>query len=261
MQQMLMSLLFMVMVGASLPAQPPALTFHDLASAPPTPLGRMQVRGLVAQASSIMITELPAGLKTTPHHHHQEQMMLGLRGGMKYLMAGTPNTLEPLTAALALPNVEHGNLNDTPEPSVVVEYQAVQRPDWFPPHPRRPREGAPAPVAIAAGRKVIENFSASSGGWQTHAGGARSKSLTGDTIRLTLWQLPAGAKPVLLTTGSAVERLVLVVDGTASIGDGPTRRDIGREMLVIVAPSATAVTLGGSAKAASVVALYEPLAP
>ena len=211
MQRVLMStgLLFVAIVsGVSVPAQTSALTFHDLASASPTMLGRMQVRGRVAQASSIMITELPPGLKTTPHHHHQEQMMLGLRGGMKYLMAGAPNTLEPLTAALALPNVEHGNLNDTPETAVVVEYQAVQRPDWFPPHPRRPREGAPAPVAIPAGRKVIEDFSASSSGWHMHAGGARSKSLTGDTIRLTLWQLPAGSKPVSVTTASPVERLV-----------------------------------------------------
>ena len=187
--------------------------------------------------------------------------MLGLRGGMKYVMAGTPHALERFNAALALPNVEHGNLNDMPEPAVVVEYQAVQRPDWFPPHPRRPREGAPAPVAIPNSRKVTESFSASSSGWQTHAGGAKSKSLTGDTIRLTLWQLSAGSKPVTLTTGPAVERLVLVVDGTASIAEGATRRDIGREMLVIVAPAAKAVTLGGAANAASVVAVYEPLKP
>ncbi len=62
-------------------AQPPAaLTFHDLATKARHPLGRMQARGAMGQTGSIMVTELPPGLKTTPHHHHQEQMMLGLAG-------------------------------------------------------------------------------------------------------------------------------------------------------------------------------------
>ena len=95
-------------------AQPPAtLTFHDLSTMQRHPLGRMQARGAMGQTGSIMVTELPPGLKTAPHHHHQEQMMLGLDGGMHYQMAGKPYPLGRLTAAIALPNVEHGNINET----------------------------------------------------------------------------------------------------------------------------------------------------
>lgn len=75
----------------------------------------MQTRGAMGETMSLMITELPPGLKTTPHHHHQEQMMLGLAGGMHYLMGDTPYPLPRLTAAIALPNVRHGNINETAE--------------------------------------------------------------------------------------------------------------------------------------------------
>ena len=44
-------------------------------------------------------------------------------------------------------------------------------------------------------------------------GGARSKSLSGDTMRLTLWDLSTASTPVELTSGAAVERFVFVVDG------------------------------------------------
>ncbi len=156
--------------------------------------------------------------------------MLGLAGGMHYQMAGKPYPLGRLTAAIALPNVEHGNINETAEQAACIEFQPVLRPDWFPPHPRRPREGAPAPVAIPAGRTVTEDFSAASPGWRTHPGGARSKALSGETMRLTMWDLAAGAKPLPLTGGPAVERFVVVVDGTASIRDGANQRSIRRDM-------------------------------
>ena len=167
-------------------AQPPAaLTFHDLSTMARHPLGRMQARGAMGQTGSIIVTELPPGLKTTPHHHHQEQMMLGLAGGMHYQMAGKPYPLGRLTAAIALPNVEHGNINETGAQATCIEFQPVRRPDWFPPHPRRAREGAPVPVAIPAGRKVTEDFSASAG-WRADSSGAKSKALGGDTMRVTL---------------------------------------------------------------------------
>lgn len=242
-------------------AQPPAmLTFHDLATITRHPLGRMQARGAMGQTGSIMVTELPPGLKTTPHHHHQEQMMLGLDGGMHYQMAGKPYPLGRLTAAIALPNVEHGNINETAAPATCIEFQPVLRPDWFPPHPRRAREGAPAPVAIPAGRTVTEEFSASAG-WRAEAGGARSKTLSGDTMRLTVWDLSAASAPVDLTSGPAVERFVFVIDGQASIAEGTNQRAIGKEMLVIVSPAAKNVTLSSVKNGHALLAVFESLNP
>ena len=242
-------------------AQPPAaLTFHDLSTMTRHALGRMQARGAMGQTGSIMVTELPPGLKTTPHHHHQEQMMLGLDGGMHYQMAGTPYPLGRLTAAIALPNVEHGNINDTAAQATCIEFQSVLRPDWFPPHPRRAREGAPAPVAIPAGRTVTEDFSTPVG-WRQTPNGARSKSLSGETIRLTLWDLAAAASPVDVTGGPAVERFVFVIDGQASIAEGANQRTIGREMLVIVAPATRNVKLSPINKGAALLAVFESLQP
>lgn len=252
----------LILAGGSMGvAQAPAsLTFHDLATMTRHPLGRMQARGAMGQTGSIMVTELPPGLKTTPHHHHQEQMMLGLDGGMHYQMAGKPYPLGRLTAAIALPNIEHGNINDTAAPATCIEFQPVIRPDWFPPHPRRAREGAPAPVPIPAGRTVTEDFSAPAG-WRAAPGGARSKSLSGDTMRLTLWDLSAASAPVALTSGAAVERFVFVVDGQASIAEGATERTIGREMLVIVPPAAKNVRLSSVKNGTALLAVFEALKP
>lgn len=255
------ALLLALAVAAGGWAQPPAaLTFHDLSTMTRHTLGRMQARGAMGQTGSIMITELPPGLKTTPHHHHQEQMMLGLDGGMHYQMAGTPYPLARLTAAIALPNVEHGNINDTAAPATCIEFQPVLRPDWFPPYPRRPREGAPSPVAIPGGRQVTEDFS-SPAGWRVESGGARSKSLSGDTMRLTLWDLSAGSAPVDLTSGPAVERFVFVIDGQAAIAEGATPRTIGREMLVIVSPAARNVKVSPVNTGAALLAVFESLKP
>ena len=252
----------LILAGGSMGvAQAPAsLTFHDLATMTRHPLGRMQARGAMGQTGSIMVTELPPGLKTTPHHHHQEQMMLGLDGGMHYQMAGKPYPLGRLTAAIALPNIEHGNINDTAAPATCIEFQPVIRPDWFPPHPRRAREGAPAPVPIPAGRTVTEDFSAPAG-WRAAPGGARSKILSGDTMRLTLWDLSAASAPVALTSGAAVERFVFVVDGQASIAEGATERTIGREMLVIVPTAAKNVRLSSVKNGTALLAVFEALKP
>jgi len=186
--------------------------------------------------------------------------MLGLDGGMHYLMAGTPHPLWRLTGAIALANVAHGNSNGTTAPATCIEFQPVLRPDWFPPHPRRPREGAPAPVPIPAGRTVTEDFS-STAGWRAAPGGARSKSLSGETMRLTLWNLSGASAPVDLTSGPAVERFVFVVDGQASIAEGSNQRAIGREMLVIVSPAAKNVTVSSVQKGIGLLAVFESLRP
>ena len=213
----------LVLAGGSIGVAqaPAALTFHDLATMTRHPLGRMQARGAMGQTGSIMVTELPPGLKTTPHHHHQEQMMLGLDGGMHYQMAGKPYPLGRLTAAIALPNVEHGNINETAAQATCIEFQPALRPDWFPPHPRVAREGAPAPVAIPAGRTVTEDFSAPAG-WRAAPGGARSKSLVGDTIRLTLVG-PAGGLGARRSHVRRRRRTLCVRGGWAGVDRGRRR--------------------------------------
>ena len=184
--------------------------------------------------------------------------MLGVEGAMDFVLAGSsPQRLAPLTAAFAPANVQHGNVNGD-APTTYVEFQPVLRPDWYPPHPRRPREGTPTPQPIPEGLKVSENFAADSAGWRTE-GQARWKSLVGKTARVTVWELPAGAKPVDITTTDAVERFVFVIDGTLSITDGPVTREIVPETLVIIPGSARAVQLGSGKRMTARVAVFEAL--
>ena len=238
-------------------AQQSAVQVHDLAAMTPFPLGRMHARGVMGQTGSIMITELPPGLKTAPHHHHQEQMMLGLRGRMHYLMGDTPQPLPRFTAALALANVHHGNINDTSEPAVCVEFQPVQRPDWFPPHPRRPREGTPEPVSPPPGREVIVDFNSESG-WNQGAG-VRSKSLTGETMKLTMWQLSLGPGAGAVIQGPPVERFILVVYGAVTLAEGSVKHALGREALAIASPAARTLTARPEGDTGAVLAVYEAL--
>jgi quercetin dioxygenase-like cupin family protein len=222
--------------------QPSALTFHDLAAMARYPFGGMQARGAMGQHASMFIAEVPPGARTTPHHHHQEQFMLGLDGAMNFVLAGSfPQPLTPLSAAFAPPNVQHGNVN-ADAPARYIEFQPVLRPDWYPPHPRRPREGTPEPLPIPEGRKVSESFAAGSSGWRSEAG-ARSKALSGSTASVTVWDVPSSANSINLTTGPAAERFVYVIDGAVTIADGAVTREAGREMLVIVSPAARAVRI------------------
>lgn len=260
MKRILLAIAFVGIIVATggFARQPASLTFHDLSSMARFPLGRMQTRGAMGETMSLMITELPPGLKTTPHHHHQEQMMLGLAGGMHYLMGDTPYPLPRLTAAIALPNVRHGNINETAEQATCVEFQPVLRPDWFPPHPRRPREGLPEPLPVPKERKVTESFDPSSSGWKHGATGVRSKALTGDTMRLTVMEFAPGGGSVSLAAG--VEQFVFVIDGQVAIADKASQRAIGREMLVIVSPAARSTRLASVKVASGLVAVYEPIA-
>jgi quercetin dioxygenase-like cupin family protein len=242
MRLLMSAVLIVVTIGAwpSLPAQTAALTFHDLAAMARYPFGGMQARGAMGQHASMFIADVPPGARTTPHHHHQEQFMLGLDGAMNFVLAGSfPQPLTPLGAAFAPPNVQHGNVNGD-APAKYVEFQPVLRPDWYPPHPRRPREGTPEPLPIPDGRQVSESFAPGSSGWRSEAG-ARSKVLSGNTASVTVWEVPSSAKGFDLIAGPAAERFVYVIDGVATIADGVVTREVGRDMLVIVAPAARGV--------------------
>ena len=252
MQRLLMSAVIIVVVigsAPSLPAQAAALTFHDLATMPRWPFAGMQARGAMGQRASMFIAEVPPGVRTTPHHHHQEQFMLGLEGAMSFVLAGSfPQSLTPLTAAFAPPNVQHGNVNGD-RAAKYIEFQPVLRPDWYPPHPRRPREGTPEPLPIPEGRKVSESFASGSGGWRSEAG-ALWKALTGNTASITVWEVPSTANAIDLTAGAAAERFVYVIDGAVTFTDGTVTRQAGRDMLVIVGPAARAVRIQPSVQGA-----------
>jgi hypothetical protein len=172
-------------------------------------------------------------------------------------MGETPQPLPRLTAAIALANVHHGNINDTAEPAMCVEFQPVLRPDWYPPHPRRPREGLPQPVPIPSGRTVTTSLDPASADARHEAPGVRSKSLAGETMRLTIMELSARGSIDL--QGSGVERFVFVIDGTVSIGDGSSR-EVGKEMLVIVPANARNLRLSATNNVSGLVAIYEAAA-
>lgn len=225
----------------------------------PYPFAGMRARGAMGQTASMFIADVPAGAKTTPHHHHQEQFMFGLDGAMAFVLDGAPQPLSALTAAFAPANVRHGNINGA-GPARYIEFQPVLRPDWYPPHPRRPREGTPEPLPIAAGRKVTESFLATSDGWSTERG-ARSKTLDGDTARVTVWELKAGSGPVDLTARPAAERFVYVIDGDVPIAEAANVRNVSREMLIIVPRSAHGVRVAAPRRTAATIAVFEAVAP
>lgn len=244
---------------ASTRSQPSRLVFHDFAAMTPYPFAGMQAKGAMGQTASMFVADVPAGARTTPHHHHQEQFMFGLEGAMQFVLGGAPQTLSRLTGSFAPANVRHGNINDG-GPARYIEFQPVLRPDWYPPHPRKPREGTPEPLPVPAGRKVTEDFTAGSDGWHT-VQGARAKSLDGDTARVTVWELRAGSGPVELTARPAAEWFVYVIDGDVAIAEAASVRNVSREMLIIVPRSARGIRVSPPRRTAATIAVFEALAP
>lgn len=235
--------------------QTPALVVHDLAAMTPYPFAGMQARGAMGQTASMFLADVPAGAKTTPHHHHQEQFMFGLEGAMTFVLAGSsPQTLSRLTGSFAPANVQHGNINNAGA-ARYIEFQPVLRPDWYPPHPRRPREGTPEPLPLPADRQVTKDFSSTSEGWRSE-NGARSKTLTGDTASVTVWHLPGSAGVIDLAAGPAAERFVYVVDGDLAVTDGGTVRNVSRDALVVISPTARTVRVSAPRRGSAVLAVF-----
>ncbi len=254
---LVVSALLLAFLPGGAAQQPPALAFHDFAAMPSYPFAGMQARGAMGQTASMFMADVPAGAKTTPHHHHQEQFMFGVDGAMKFVLAGSPQTLSRLTGSFAPPNVQHGNINDG-GPARYIEFQPVLRPDWYPPHARRPREGTPEPMAIPAGLKVTEDFSATSAGWRSEPN-ARSKTLRGETAAIVVWELQPGARPIDLAAIEPAERFVYVLSGAPIInGDGAVR-PLTREMVVVVPASATNVRISVGKEGPALFAVFEAL--
>lgn len=236
-------------------AQPSALVFHDLAAITPYPFAGMRARGAMGQTASMFLADVPAGARTTPHHHHQEQFMFGLEGGMQFVLAGSsPQPLARLSGSFAPANVQHGIVNGSGA-ARYIEFQPVLRPDWYPPHPRRPREGTPQPLPLPRERKVTEDFGATSGGWRSE-NGVRVKSLDGDTASITVWHLPGSAGVVDLAVGVSAERFVYVVEGDLAVTDGGTVRNVSRDALIVIAPDAGSIRASAPRRGSAVLAVF-----
>ncbi len=97
-----------------------------------------------------------------------------------------------------------------------------------------------------------------SSGWSVEKNGARVKSLVGKTIRASFWDLSkAGASVTLSEQPSLRERLAFVLNGRVSSAVGMIKRDIGREMLMEVRPSARDVTLTSLGQGPALVVVFE----
>src|SRR4030095_15671129 len=135
--------------------------------------------------------------------------------------------------------------NDSNGPAVMIEYQPVLRKEWLAPHPQMPPQPqSPQAAELPTDQVVALDFDVSSTGWAMQPSGARLKSLVGETIRANFWDLSrAGASVNIASQLSRRERIALVLNGTVTSVVGENRRDIGREVVVEVRPSARDVRL------------------
>jgi quercetin dioxygenase-like cupin family protein len=249
-----------VIIGA--PTEP--VTYHDMATIPPAPYGPYpDARAVLTDTSSVVLASVPAKWRQTPHHHNQEQITLGIGGALGYSIGGVTHQLGSHGAGLPRPNVEHGMSNDADQPASMMEYQPVLRAEWLPPHPQvPPQPQSPQAMPTPTDQQVTLDFDVLSDGWHVEKNGARVKTLTGKTIRANFWDLSkAGASVDLAEEPSLRERLAFVLNGRVSSAVGMIKRDIGREMLVEVRPSAKDVTLTSLGQGPALVVVFETTTP
>ena len=157
----LLGVLAILLTTSSVGAQnKEVVTYHDLSVMSKWALGKMQVNGAMGQLGSFAIAELPDGLRGNPHHHNQEQIVLGLGGMTEMTIDGTTHRLGVRGAVVTPPNTQHSNNNGGPGAATFIEFQSVQRTDWFPPHQKfvPTVAAAPAPVPVPQGRQVFSDF-------------------------------------------------------------------------------------------------------
>lgn len=247
--------------GITAQQQKPAVEYVDTSAIALGPLGFMQARAVLAETSGLAYAVFPAGSKQTPHHHDQEQITLNVGGTFTMTVGGVPLTVHN-RAVLVPSNVEHPITASPEQPSTMLEYQPILRPDWVPPHPRFSSPQSAQPATLAAGEPAIADFDIASEGWQTDNTGARSKAITGRTIRATFWDLSKQGAMVNVPAGpSSRERLIYVLDGRLTSSVGQASREIGKHMLMIVRPVATAVQLTSASQPNTVIVMFEPVPP
>jgi hypothetical protein len=252
--------LLAVFAGRPLHAQGESVTYYDLAAMPSAPYGPMDAKAVVTPTSSFAYAVLPAGWHQTVHHHDQEQITMGLGGTVALLVGGVSRPLGIWGAALPPSNVEHGMVNDNDASGVMVEFQAFHRSDWLPPHTAIPQPKSAEPAVVPRNTPVNADFALPSAGWELLTNGARAKSITGKTIRLTVWDLSARNAAASLPERAAGERFAFVLKGRASIMAGSSVREAGPEMLAVIAPAARNVQLRSTGTPETAVAVFETLA-
>ncbi len=258
----LVGVLMFVLAVPTLFAQTEGVTYHDLAAMQTWKLGNMQAKGATGESHSFAVAEMPPGARGragNPHHHNQEQVVLGLSGSTVFSLGGVSYRLGVHGAVVTPSNAEHFQLNgSTATASAFIEFQPVLRPDWFPPHPANESTKSAAPAAVASSQQVFTDFGTSAEGWQSVSGGARSKTLNGQTVRVTVWDLSAAESSLVLE--ARWESFVYVLEGHASVIAPSGRRDIGPEMLLVVSPQAKDVRLMSLNKGRTLIAVFESVA-
>jgi quercetin dioxygenase-like cupin family protein len=255
--------LLTIVLGFSAPAlrgQPDDIVFHDMATIAKAPYGPYpDARAVLTETCSVAIATLPPHWRQTRHHHTQEQVTIGRDGPLEYIIDGILHELGPHGADLPPPDVEHGMANDSDGPAVMLEYQPVLRREWLPPHPQvAPQPQAPQTQHIPANAPVAIDFGTASGDWTVASTGARRKTLAGQTIRATFWDLSrAEASVDIAINPTSRERLVFVLNGHASAETAEVRRIVGPEMLIEVRPAARHVVLRSQQSEPSMIVVFD----
>lgn len=240
--------------------QPDDVVFYDMATIAKAPYGPYpDARAVLTETCSIAIATLPPRWRQTRHHHTQEQVTIGRDGPLGYFIDGVLHELGPHGAGLPPPDVEHGMANDSDGPTVMLEYQPVLRREWLPPHPQvPPQPQAPQVHHVPANAPVAIDFDTASGEWAVESTGARRKTLTGQTIRATFWDLSrAGASVDIAINPTSRERLVFVLNGHPTAETAEERRIVGPEMLIEVRPAARNVVLRSQQSEPSMIVVFD----
>jgi hypothetical protein len=233
------------------------VTYHDFAAIPLTPVGAMQARAFLAATSGVAMGVMPAGMRQAANHHQQEQITLCIEGTFDMVIGGVTHTLSN-AAALVPSNVEHPMVVMSDRPATMLEYQAVLRTDWLPPHARLVLPQSPEPMAVPADRRITLDFASGSAGWKSTPNGARSKSISGATIRATFWDLSKlGAGFDVTAAPSTRERLVYVLSGRARAVTPATGRDAPKDTLVVVPPTAGKVAVESRGEQGTLIVVFE----
>lgn len=243
--------------------QSESVIYHDMAAIEKAPYGAFpELRTVVTDTSTIAIAMLAPKWHQTLHHHEQEQISLDLAGVLGFSLGGVSHQLSVNGAVLPPSNVEHGMSNEIDQPTIVLEYQPVRRLDLLPPHPPLvPLPQSPTPLPLPADRQVMIDFALASTGWQVDKSGARTKTLSGQTLRATFCDLSkAGASLDVTSRPSSRERLVFVLDGEVSSRVASAQRRVSREMLIEVRPSARDVQVTSRGSGPALVAMFEYIA-
>jgi quercetin dioxygenase-like cupin family protein len=236
------------------------VVFHDMAAIPKIPYGPYpDARAVLTETCSVVIATLPPRWRQTPHHHTQEQVTIGREGPLGYVIDGSLHQLGPHGAGLPPPDVEHGMVNDSDGPAVVLEYQPVLRREWLPPHPQvPPQPQAPRAQHTLTNAPPAIDFDTPSSGWAVVNTGARRKTLAGQTIRATFWDFSrTGAAVDIAINPTSRERLVFVLNGHPTAESAETRRIVGPEMLIEVRPAARDVVLRSQRSERSMIVVFD----